>query len=114
VAERQSYWNSSALGVGTLRAAGGREGLVQTGRLGLQRRPLQLHPLSQVKIDAARDVFGSLVTRSLGAFSRERGQVLVEYALVLAVIVISLVVAVASGGLADAVEAAISRVAEAL
>jgi Flp pilus assembly pilin Flp len=82
--------------------------------LGLQRRPLQLHPLSQVKIEAARDVFGSLVQRSIGALSRERGQVLVEYALVLAVIVIALIVAVVSSGLADAVGAAISRVAEAL
>jgi uncharacterized protein (UPF0333 family) len=54
------------------------------------------------------------VMGSLGALSRERGQVLVEYALVLAVIVIALVVAVMSGGLADAVEAAISRVAEAI
>jgi Flp pilus assembly pilin Flp len=94
--------------------AGGGEGLVQTGHLGLQSGRLQLHPLSQVKIEAARDVFGSLVMRSLGALSRERGQVLVEYALVLAVIVIALVVAVMSGGLADAVEAAISRVAEAI
>lgn len=106
--------DSSALGSGTLRAAGGREGLVQTGRLGLQRRPLQLHPLSHVKIEAARDVIDSLAMRSLGALSCERGQVLVEYALVLAVLVIALVVAVTSGGLADAVEAAISRVAEAI
>jgi uncharacterized protein (UPF0333 family) len=46
-----------------------------------------------VKIEAARDVIDSLAMRSLGALSCERGQVLVEYALVLAVLVSALVVA---------------------
>jgi Flp pilus assembly pilin Flp len=56
----------------------------------------------------------SLFRALLGRLRREQGQTFVEYALILAVVVVGVLLAVTWGGLGDAIQAAIDAVTGAI
>lgn len=56
----------------------------------------------------------SLFRSLLGRLRREQGQTFVEYALILAVVVVGVLLAVTWGGLGDAIQAAIDAVTGAI